>query len=80
MEYGDIGCCDLGKLGQCPACGSLRYGYRCDGDFTGTPCLCERRSDLFDIDTPAFLAAVQTALSARFEHGERPAVAHRGWR
>lgn len=77
IEYGDLGCCDLGVLGQCPACGSLRYGYRSDGDFTGTPCRCEGRSDLFDTDTPAYMAAVQAALSARFEHGEQPEVKHR---
>lgn len=77
IEYGDLGCCDLGVLGQCPSCGSLRYGYRSDGNFTGTPCRCEGRSDLFDTDSPAFAAAVQAALSARFEHGEQPEVKHR---
>lgn len=75
--YGDLGCCDLGQFGQCPLCGSLRYGFRCDGNFTGTPCRCLRRSDEFVTESPSLDAAIQAALSARFEHGEQPVVAHR---
>lgn len=79
IEYGDIGCADLAELGVCPRCGSLRYGYRSDGDFTGTPCRCEGDGD-FEVNAALFSDAVQASLSARFEHGERPSVAHRGWR
>ncbi len=76
VEYGDLGCCDLGQLGQCTACGALRYGYRCAGIFTGTPCQC-RHSDEFITQAPKLDAAVAAALSARFEHGEHPEIAHR---
>lgn len=76
-EYGDLGCCDLGRLGQCPQCGSLRYGYRSAGEFSGTACRCLRHSDEFVTESPGLDAAIQAALSARFEHGEQPEVAHR---
>lgn len=78
--FGDYGTmADLGAWGTCSICGCVRFGYRCAGEFSGTPCDCEGWSDSFDIDRSlALIDAIAAARSARFEHGEQPAIAHRG--